>query len=359
MKKKGLWIVTAVTAAMTAGLILYSCGNNDDNAGTTGTVSLYLTDDMSLYTQVTATIDRVQLISTGTGTTCDVFIGPETVNIANLANLMQLMDVRDCPDGPFNRIHIEFDRSVELLSGATGTPASCSFVSYKDEGRNNQPNVLQCDAATNVCVLDVNGAVNVLARQNHKLALDFRLKDFDVAGFGTPACEVTMKVSPLNSSQMQALKNQEAITGFISGLNTTDREFDLTARNRTYHVLYSGITTTDQPGLDTLLLRAQADRLRAKVLSSVIEPDSPIIALKILVKVEGTVSNLVTGATFSVNYGPGGTGNISIDYSKATVSGTIADGSWVDVKMIGYSGADGLFIAGKVEVETVGTMTLD
>lgn len=348
--------------AIICGLFFSSCdGGGDDGAGT-GTVALYITDaPMDLFSQVTATIDRVQLSHTGTATTCDVLNSPVTINIANLSDVMQLVNVTQCPAGPFNRIHIEFDKSVQLMSGPTGTVSLCSFGSFRDGDMGSQPNVLQCDPATNICTLDVNGAVNVLAQQNNKMGLDFRLKEFDVAGLGAPSCSVAMKVSPLSASDMNEHHNanREAITGIISQLSTTSQSFDLTRGNRTFSVLYSGITTTDQPGLDALLQRAQDDGLRTKVTTSNIDlANNFITAASIVVKVEGTVSNLVTGAAFSVNYGAGGTRNIGVDYSNADVEGTVTNGAWVDVKLYGSDGSN-IFLAKKVAVESQGMMTED
>jgi hypothetical protein len=106
--------------------------------------------------------------------------------------------------------------------------------------------------------------VNVLARKTEKLELDFDLKNFSVAGFGTPACQVTMKVSPLNASDMGRISHLEAITGLVSDLDTADKTFTLTRGHLSFSVLYSGITDLQQPGLDTLL-RAQDDRLSVRV----------------------------------------------------------------------------------------------
>lgn len=361
IQKMLFWLLIGSLVIVTSAILFYSCGRSDNTGTQFGTVGTFLTDDMSLFTQVTGTIEKVQLISTGTGTICDVLTGPAPVNIANLADVLQLVNVTSCPAGPYNRIHIAFDKNVQLMSSPTGTPSSCSFASYKDTGSNNQPNILKCDPATDICALDINGAVNVFANQPNKLALDFNLKDFDVTNPDNPlTCAVTMKVSPLHSGEIEALGRPEAVTGIVSHLSTTDQTFDLTRGNRTFSVLYSGITTTDQPGINTLLQRAQDDLLRTRVMSSGIDfMDNSIVASAISVKVEGTVSNLVTNATFSVNYGPGGTKNIKVDYSKAIVDGTVTNGLWVDVKLYGYSSTNNDFLANEVEVENEGTMTED
>lgn len=357
--KKFLFPILAL--AIMSGAVLYSCSGGGGGGGGmvvtgakgSGTVGLYLTDDMSLYTQVTATVRDVQLRSTGTGTSCDLLGDPVSVNISNMAGVMQLVDVTQCPAGPYNRFRIEFDRSVQLLSGASGTPEPCSFTSYKNHGKGN-PNMLVCDPATDICSLDVTGAVNVLAQQDNLVALDFDLKNFDVTGLGTPACAVTMKVAPLTPKQMHNVI--QSITGLVSNLSTTDMTFDLTRGLRTFSVLYSGISGSDQPNLGALLGRAQDDGLWTQVTASAIDLSSnTIAATKIEVKLEGIVSNL-TGTTFTLTSGKAG--SIVVDYGNAAVSGTLADGSWVHVKLIGIDGTSGDFIADKVEVGILG-MAID
>jgi hypothetical protein len=348
--------LVSVLVFISLAFVLFSCGGNDGSGS--GTVAVYVTDDLGTYSQVTATINSVQLVSTGTPTaTCDVLTTPVTLNIANLTNVLQLVNVAQCPARPYNRIRIDFERNVELMSEPTQTTL-CSFTSLKDMGSGRQPDVLHCDPATNTCRLDINGAVNVLANQTDKIALDFDLKNFSVNPTGVTGCEVTMKVSPVHANQFGT--RLEAITGIVSGLNTTAKTFDLTRGPRTFHVLYSGIITSDQPGLDLLLHRAQDDRLRTKVMSSNIDiMNNTINASSIRVKVEGIVSDLVSGSTFTVVY-QNGTKTIGVDYSGAIeVSGTVQEGFWVDVKLYGNSGIDNEFLASDVEVESMGMMTED
>ena len=164
----------------------------------------------------------------------------------------------------------------------------------------------------------MNGAVNVAAFQSEKMALDFDLKNFDVADFGTPACAVTMKVSPVTPDQLRGHARREVITGLVSRLSTTNKTFDLTHGNQTFSVLYSSVTATEQPGVDDLLLNAQAEQLRTKVFTGTIDLDNNRIeATAIIVKVEGTVSDLVPGATLVVRYGTGGSRAVAVDYSRA------------------------------------------
>lgn len=342
-----------------------SGGSGSSGGGTSsGTVALYVTDDMSDNQQVIATIDKVTLVSTGTGTTCDVLTTPTTIDIADLANVLQLLNVANCPAVPYNRLHIEFEKSVKLMDHA-GSQSSCSFTSYKDDS--DRPNVLHCNGTT--CTLDVNGAVNLLVNQNSKIALDFSLKDFDVDNFGTTQCSVTLKVSPIHVEEFENLGRHEAVTGLVSNLTTSTHTFDLTKHHIVSHVVYSDITSTQQPGLDDLLLRAEQDGLKTQVTASTIDftnettddekmsmkGDDLVSALtttidasKILVKVEGLVSALTT-TSFTLSYDTGKT--IGIDFSKAAVKGTLANNAQAEVKLFGFDSKSADFLAAFVEVE--------
>jgi len=344
------WVMSVTLVLGLSSFLLYSCGGDGDSGGNgivSSTVGVYLTDDASLYTQVTATIDRVELIHTGTHADCNVLVTPTVVDIADLASVMHLVSVNQCPAGPYNRILVGFEKTVTLTSAQTGTVAGttslCTFVSYKDVG--NSPNVLKC--VDRFCSLEINGEVNVLANQQNKLAIDLKLKEFDVTGFGTSSCSVTMKVSPLHGAGKNGLGQSEEVTGLISGLSTTDKTFILTRGNATFTVLYSGITTADQPGLDNLLTRAETDGLRVKVMATtgIDLSTMTISATAVAVKVEGTVSNL-NNRTFTLAYGGGKT--ISVDYNSAIVHGTLADGAGVGVKLYGFDTVN--YLASTVDV---------
>jgi hypothetical protein len=327
--------------------VFHSCSGNSSNGGaSSGTVALYATDDISAYKQVIATINKVQVRHTGSGAVCDVLTTPTTMDITNLANTLQLLNVTQCSAVPYNRLHIEFNKSVELMD-ALDTRSTCSFASYKDSS--NHPNVLQCDAT--VCSVDVNGAVNVLVNRNNTVALDFDLKHFDVAHFGTPSCSVTMKVSPLHGPEIEQLHYAEGVTGLVSGLTVSTQTFTLAKHHSSFNVLYSGVTSTAQPGLDDLLLRAQEDGLRTRVTATTIDfSNSTIIASAITVKAEGKVSGLDTvNKTFTLTYKMGKT--MKVDFSNAVTEGALADDAWVQVKLYGYDSVRESFLAGKVEIE--------
>ncbi len=349
MKKSGvlLSIISGAILLFGVAFLFYSCGSSSSGGGSTssGKVALYATDDMSDHQQVIATINKVTVMNTSTGAVCDVLTTPTAINIANLANVLQLLNVADCPAVPYNRLHIEFNKSVDLMD-RSGAQSSCSFTAYKDDF--DHPNALQCNGPT--CLLDINGAVNVLVNQYNKVALDFNLKDFDVDHFGTPSCSVTMKVSPLHGDECTNLGYREAITGLVSNLTTSTDTFDLTNDHVTFTVLYSSITSTSQPGIDDLLLRAQQDGLRTQVTASTLDyVHKTIDASKVLVKVEGLISALTT-TDFTLTYKTGKT--MTVDYSKAVVKGTPVNGAPAEVKLYGFDSASSDFLAAIVELQT-------
>lgn len=353
MKKVLYWMSSLVLTAGLIAILFYSCGgHNGSGTAPAVKVGLYITDNMADYKQVNATITKVQVLHTDSGAACDLLTTPVALDIAELSQMLQLVSVSTCTAVPYNRIHIEFEKSVELMD-IDDVPSLCSFDSYMDQG--DGPNVLQCNGAT--CSLDINGAVNVLVNQQNKLALDFVLKDFLVRSFGdASACSVTMKVSPLHAMDMGARGHPEGITGLVSNLSTTDRSFSLTRGNTVFNVLYSGITSSRQPGIDSLLELAQADGLRVKVVSSSIDFSAQTIAATaVYVKVEGTVSDLdAIARTFRLTYKAGTT--IMVDYSAAGVDGILDNDDWVALKL--YGSDSGYYLASKIEVRE-GSITTD
>lgn len=88
-------------------------------------------------------------------------------------------------------------------------------------------------------------------------------KEFDVNGFNTNSCTVTMRVSPLHGP----LKNfgyPASIMGLVANLSFMNQTFDLLREKRTFPILYSGDMSSQQPGIDALQQRAQEDRLRTQ-----------------------------------------------------------------------------------------------
>jgi hypothetical protein len=321
-------------------LFLSSCGGggNVTIVASSGSVTVYVTDDISHFQNVTSTINKVQLVQTGTDTACDILTTPTTLNLTDLASLFELLGTAQCPAQSYNRIHIEFDRTVAVADNTGLTNTSCAFTSYKDQ--NNNPNVLSCSGDT--CSLDINGVVNVLANKTNNVAMDFDLKNFDVSGLAGSDCSVTMKVSPLNASDINGKMKQgykTGVTGTISGLDTAAGTFVISKGKGTFTVDYSAVTQT---GLGSILQLAETDRLKVNVRAADIDVSSgTITASAIYVRVEGTVSGLDTvDHTFNLAYTPSGGSqkSIAIDYTNVVeVTGTLSDGATADAALAGFT----------------------
>jgi len=347
--KKILLILLVLSAVMSMPVIMISCsggssssGSSSDGNTSSGSVALYVTDSPDKdYKQVELTINGVQLVHTGSGTTCDVLTSPVTIDLTDIASVLKLLDVTNCPARSYNRIHIELDKQGNLID-LNDISDTCTLTSYKDN--NDNPNVLYCNG--DVCSLDINGAVNVLANKGNGLALDFDLKDFEVNNFNSLSleCTVTMKVSPLNASDLD--EYDEEISGVISNLDAGSKTFTLTTESGAFTVSYTGVIIS---GIDDLLTLAQTDQLEVEVKSSSIDLTAMTIdASVIYVVMEGAVSSLDTNThTFTLTYGIGST--ITVDYTNAEVEGVLTDDVTVEVELEGYNSVN--YIAHEVEVE--------
>jgi len=330
-------VVILFLAMVGISVILFtSCGGGDGDSASTGVVALYATDDLSNYEQVIITVNSVQLVHTGSNSVCTIMDTPETMDLTDLSSEVQLLDTSICPARSYNRVRLEFDKQVDLMDPLREM-ASCTWRNYK--GDNNNVNVLDCDETT--CTLDINGAVNVFANQNNKVALDFDLKDFEVEQQqvqNTYNCEATMKVSPLNASGIEGKKGQgyrESINGSITNLNTTGDSFTIDKGNTTFTIDYSGVTQT---GIDGLLQFAVDNDLNVKVKCDSIDLETnSCTATAVYVKVEGTISALGS-ETFTLTNEVKGI-EITVNYIGADVEGTLADGVNVNVQISDYDGS--------------------
>jgi hypothetical protein len=327
-------------------------------------VLLYATDDMSNYLQVIGTFNKVRLVSTSAGVTCDVLSPPVTLDIANLTNVMQLIASSTCPAAKYNRIDLEFAQSAQLMDSAENT-SSCQFVSYLNDA--DQPNALQCDPATNTCTLEILGAVrsgafDLLSTQVNRLALDFDLTKFTVQSFGAANCSMAMKVLPLHDADIIRKAYPEVITGSISNLNTGAQTFALARGNVNTTVSYAAVVNANHPGIDVLLQTAQTNGIRVMVTSADLGNlnTNTVVASEISIKLEGTVSNLTkTGSdrTFTLTYDSAKTMTILSSPPLGKKHGNLVDDAWVEVQLYGYDSASGMNLSSLVSVQKTGTKT--
>jgi hypothetical protein len=362
-------ISTMILAAML--LLVSSCGGGGGAGGSASGdgsssasqsgVALYLTDAVSDYQQVMVKVTNVKLVNSGTKNTCTVLDKTVTVDLAHLSTIMQFISSATCAALPYNRIDIEFMRATELTD-AMGVPSACAFTSYKDQG--NQPNALVCDPASDRCTLPIRGAVHsssfdVQSDKHNKLTLDFSLKDFTVADFGLATCSVTMKVSPMNASDMKKKGSQEAVTGWVAAIDQSMKTFLLSKGTTTFSVSYSGVTA--QPGIDLLLAQVASEGFPVMVKTNGIDFGTMVIdASSVYAYVAGTVSDFNKKAgTFTLTYGASAK-TLAMSYaSPSMVEGKIANGSWIKAKVYGYENVPQQCLASHIEVFPLGKQPED
>ncbi len=330
-----------------------SCGGSGDkNASLPDPlVGISITGDASQFRQVIATIEKIQIINAESGISCDVISAPISINLADLAKVMQLSNLAQCAEGAYNRIKIELDKSAQLISTSSGTitrtVSLCSFASYQDE--ENAIHALQC--AGPLCSLEISAAVNVVVKQDNRFALEFDISDV-VNLSDPPTCGLTVKVSHLDETKINALAYPEAVTGLVSDISTSSRTFSLMRGNATVTVDYSAITPDRQPGLDNLLQLASVHNLRVKVFSPKVGMmRETIMATDVFVKVEGIFSSQDRANSFlTLLPRPGQT--VTIDYHTAELNGMPAENGWVSVRLYGSDGMN--YLASRVTVEPSG-----
>ena len=367
------WIRSCVV--ITALLLALSCGGGggtDPQPGTgNGKVALFITDNISFYKQVVATITGIRLVNSGTGGICEVLGTPVTLDIANLTNMAQYVNLAQCPAGHYNRIDIEFRRSVHLMDQRDATSA-CAFTSFIHESGERRS--LACNPDTGICTLgirggDRDGSVLVQEDRYNDLGIDFDLKKFTVADFGNPsACSVTMTVYPVSATDMNSSGRAHSVTGGITDLDVAADTFVLSAGTTTLTVDYSGILPSLQPNIDKLLVAAQADGLSVNVLTGDVDlATRSISANRIFVKAAGTVSG-VKGQpqqlSFVLTYQPAHQPEKTIAGSlkpQTDDQGSFVDGAWVNVKFDGYDDDDkkAAYLAAAIEVLPAGTVIDD
>jgi uncharacterized protein DUF4382 len=348
-------IIYFLAALISAVAVVYSCGGGSGGGGgggtETGKTALFITDDPAdSFDAVKLKITQVKVENTGNGNSCVLFNStnaesPLPVNLTELNNVLLLLSETNCKQESFNRLRIDFNQDV--IVGKGDTSSICQLTSFKQEGSSNVPNLVHCDNMGS-CFVEINGAVNVLANQFNKIALDFVLKDSDVENFPNSNCTVTFKTSPINASEKEV---PELILGGISGLNVNTHTFTLTEGAETFSVDYSSVTQT---GIDNLLGFAQSnnnlDNLAVEVQCSTLDfTTNQCTASEISVELEGSVQHLQDNNTFDLIVDASHT--ITVKITTAKVIGTISNGVDAEVTLNGFDSMNSVFIAAEVVVK--------
>ncbi len=349
MKSAKIRLAALFCVILGAGIWLSSCGGGGGGGTSstpTGSVGLFMTDDASTYKNVIAVVNSVSFLNSGNGDSCTVFpaagnTSPATVNLSNLSDVMALISTGNCPAESFNRIKVVFSNSVGLTD-STGASSQCAFTSFS-QGQ-PAPDTLSCSG--NNCTMEINGAVNVLASQDSRAALDFVLKDFDVTGFGTSSCSVSMRVSPLDAAQM------DQKTGYISGVSGTVSSAvgnTVTINTGTRSFIVNSLAS-GQTGFPGLMQFTKTGGFPAIANCASFDfAAGTCLANQVLTTVTGTVSNLNTNsAPYTFTLTPSSGSPITVSVPAAQVTGTLADGKLATVKLSSQT-ASSTFAASQVD----------
>jgi hypothetical protein len=366
-KKKRLRIL-ALIAVLFILLVTLSCGGgaNPDPQPSSGIgkVALFITDNISFYKQVISTITAVRLVNSGTGDICKVLHNPLTLDIANLKNLAHYSGLAECAAGKYNRIDIDFQKSVVLMD-QLDTASACAYTSYLNDNDETKP--LTCDQDTGICTLSIrggarDGSVTVQEDQYNDLGIDFDLKQFTVADFGNSvACSITMKAAAMSAVDMNSSGRSHEVTGRIQDLATAAETFTLITGSVSLTVDYSGINPALQKNIDLLLLTAQTGSLPVIVQTGDIAVETGTIpANRIFMKAAGTVSGVKENPqwSFVLNYQPSKT-LAGSHKPPAVIEGAFVDGAWVNVRFDGYDAVNAEYLAVSVEVLPAGMIIDD
>jgi hypothetical protein len=353
------------TVAVIASLLLaLSCGGGGIGSGSppvsgNGQVALFISDNISFYKQVVTNISGVRLVNSGTGNVCTVLDSPVTLDIANLTNSAHYVNVANCPSGRYNRIDIDFRKSVSLMDELDAASA-CSYASYLDGGRQRP---LSCDPATGICTAGIRGSApdgSVLVQEGryNDLGIDFDLKQFTVTDFGNAACAVATMLSAISAADMNQSGRAHGVTGGIQDLDAAADTFQLVTSSASFTVNYTGILPSLQPNLDTLLFTAQTESFPVSVLTGDIDLETGTIAAsRIYVNVAGTVSAIQSTPAWSFTLTPqAGKALAGSHRPPADVQGNFINGTWVQVKFDGYDDVAAAYFAASVEVLPAGTV---
>lgn len=216
-----------------ATMFLFSCGGG--GGGITppaSSVSLYFTDDMSVYPSILVTVYEVNLCS---DQQCqqkvNLFSSQQglEVDLAKLNGILQYITTTSIPQGTYNRLEVVMDKNLTVTDPSNQThPAVFSPMQEKP----NKPNTVQCDAQK--CYIRFNGTVNPFA--TGKLIVDFVLKEFEVNTLTYPWLVTEVKMKPLTPEEMRGISYEREIHLRVQSVNAQSNNFTGTWMGKTFTV---------------------------------------------------------------------------------------------------------------------------
>jgi hypothetical protein len=363
MKKKLIILGAVFGIVVSSSIFLSSCGTGGEEgtvSSTSSNVSFYLTDKPERnIEEVNVTINKVEFKHTGRGNECVLFeYDPnsgepnplESVNVLELEDSYLFVNETECEKAPYNRLRIEFDREVTVKKD--GQLYTCVVEGF-DRGNGKQPNRPHCVGES--CYIEMNGAVNIAANVEN-VGVDFDIKKSKIIIDNTGNCSIVFKLTPLHIDKEKFKAKKFKTKGFITDLDTQNKEFTLHHGKREFTVDYSQVI---QDNIDQILNFAEENNFDRRVVvdvkcfdfeKEIMTCDAEKIDL-ILRAVQ--VENLDdVNKTFQVSLSNGQV--ITIDYSNADVDEDLENGDYVRVKIetATYNETDGTYIynAKKVKV---------
>ncbi len=343
MIKNNFRAITLLFLAVAAGSLQAGCGGGGSSpvsstgSSTAGSsvsqasVGLFMTDAPSGYPQVSAIINSVTLLNSASGQSCAVISNPVTMDLANLSGVMELVRTSDCPSGSYDTVRVVFSNAVGLTD-ASGASGACAFTSFSP----GQPasDTISCSGGN--CVMNLNSQVSTVAGQNNRMGLDFDLANFNVTGFGSGACSMTMRVDPLDGPQIDAKGYPIGIMGAIA--NATGGGITLNTGTRSFFI--NGAAAGQPDFLGTMQI-AQAKGIPAFADCSNFDFNAGACqASQIMAIATGVVSNVDSSYnTFMLTLNDGT--QLNVGFTNAGLKGMPADGhvSVVRLLSINSSGA--------------------
>ncbi|NAZ23693.1 MAG: DUF4382 domain-containing protein [Thermocrinis sp.] len=239
------WILAGFCA------LIFSCGGGGGGGiGSSGgssssgssSVSLYFTDDASMYSEILVKVYEVNLCSDNV---CQQKVSLFTnqqglqVDLAKLNGVYQYITTTNIPQGTYNRLEVVMDKNL-TITDQSGQQHQAIFVPMQEKP--NKPNTVQCHTNER-CYIRFNGTVQPFAIG--KLVVDFDLKEFEVNTSINPWQVTEVKMKPLTPQGVQD-KDREV---YIKVQSVGTNSFTGTWMGKTYMVYITQNTTCEMNGV--------------------------------------------------------------------------------------------------------------
>jgi len=231
------WILAGFCA------LIFSCGGGGGGGSSSGssTVSLYFTDDASVYSEILVKVYEVNLCSDHA---CQQKVSLFTsqqglqVDLAKLNGVYQYITTTNIPQGTYNRLEVVMDKNL-TITDQNDQQHQAIFMPMQEKP--NKPNTVQCNT-DGKCYIRFNGTVQPFAMG--KLVVDFDLKEFEVNTSTNPWQVTEVKMMPLTPVQ------DKYKSVYLSVQSVSTNSFTGTWMGKTYTVYITQNTTCKIDGIN-------------------------------------------------------------------------------------------------------------